>query len=72
MLTFSAALNIDFSTPSKSTYESSSNVVSPNIEVTVNVDSISSDYDVDQATERVKQNILDAYNKTGNSVILRK
>lgn len=62
----------NFSTPSKSTYESSSNVVSPNIEVTVNVDSISSDYDVDQATERVKQNILDAYNKTGNSVILRK
>lgn len=62
----------NFSTPSKSIYESSSNVVSPNIEVTVNVDSISSDYDVDQATERVKQNILDAYNKTGNSVILRK
>lgn len=62
----------NFSTPSKSTYESSSNIVSPNIEVTVNVDSISSDYDVDQATERVKQNILDAYNKTGNSVILRK
>lgn len=62
----------NFSTPSKSTYESSSNVISPNIEVTVNVDSISSDYDVDQATERVKQNILDAYNKTGNSVILRK
>lgn len=62
----------NFSTPSISTYESSSNVVSPNIEVTVNVDSISSDYDVDQATERVKQNILDAYNKTGNSVILRK
>lgn len=44
----------NFSTPSKSTYESSSNVISPNIEVTVNVDSISSDYDVDQATERVK------------------
>lgn len=62
----------NFSAPSKSTYESSSNIVSPNIEVTVNVDSISSDYDVDQATERVKQNILDAYNKTGNSVILRK
>lgn len=62
----------NFSTSSKSTYESSSSVVSPNIEVTVNVDSISSDYDVDQATERVKQNILDAYNKTGNSVILRK
>lgn len=58
--------------PISKSYESNSNTASPNVEVTVNVDSISSDYDVDQAVDRVKQDILDAYNKKGNSVILRK
>lgn len=43
-----------------------------NIEVHINVDSISSDYDVDQAVERVKYDILKAANPQGSSVILRK
>ena len=51
---------------------SNTNVGDTTFEIHINVENISSDYDVDQATERVKQNILDAYNKTGNSVILRK
>lgn len=40
------------------------------INVTVNVDGVSSDYDVDQAIERVKQSIVDAANQTGSTVIL--
>ena len=40
------------------------------INVTVNVDGVSSDYDVDQAVERVKQSIIDAANQTGSTVIL--
>lgn len=40
------------------------------INVTVNVDGVSSDYDVDRAVERVKQSIIDAANQTGSTVIL--
>ena len=57
---------------SKNNYETNNQTISPNIEVNINVDSISNDYDVDQVADRVKKNILDAYNTTGNSVIIRK
>ena len=40
------------------------------INVTVNIDGVSSDYDVDQAVERVKQNIIDAAHQIGSTVIL--
>ena len=43
-----------------------------NIEVHINVESISSDYDVDEAVERVKYDIIQASNKKGSSVILKK
>lgn len=40
------------------------------IEVHINIESVASDYDVDQAVERVKQDIIDAANQTGRNVIL--
>lgn len=43
-----------------------------NIEIHINVDSISNDYDIDQAVERVQQKILEVSRPTGSSVILRK
>ena len=43
-----------------------------NIEVHINVDSIASDYDVDQAVERVKKDILDAARPVGSSIILNR
>ena len=42
------------------------------IEVNVNVENVSSDYDVDQAVERVKQDIVDAANYTGSNIIIRR
>lgn len=43
-----------------------------NVEVVVNVDSISDDYSVDEAVERVKKDIVSAYNQVGKTVILKK
>ena len=40
------------------------------IEVHINIENVASDYDVDQAVERVKQDIIDAANQTGRNVIL--
>lgn len=42
------------------------------VNVTVNVESISDDYGVDSAIERIKQDIADAANYAGSNVILRK
>lgn len=50
----------------------SSNVGDTSIEIHINVESISSDYDVEQMADKIKQEIVDASNKTGNSVILKK
>ena len=40
------------------------------IEVHINIENVASDYDVDSAVERVKQDIIDAANQTGRNVIL--
>ena len=42
------------------------------IDIHVNIENVSSDYDVDQAIERVKQDIVDAAKYTGSNVILKK
>lgn len=54
----------NFNTPSAAV---SNNTV---INVSVNVDGISSDYDVDRAVEKVKQSIVEAANQVGSTVIL--
>lgn len=50
----------------------SSSVGDTSVEININVEQISSDYDVDQLVERVHQDILDAARPTGTPVILRK
>jgi TP901 family phage tail tape measure protein len=50
----------------------SSNIGDTTIEIHINVESIESDYDVDQMIERVKNDILDVSKPTGTSVILKK
>lgn len=50
----------------------SSNIGDTSIEIHINVESISSDYDVDQMIDRVKSDILDVSKPTGTSVILKK
>lgn len=42
------------------------------IDIHINIENVSSDYDVDQAVDRVKQDIVDAANYAGSNVILRK
>ena len=56
---------------------SADNVVSTNIgdtsiEIHINIDNISDDYDVDQMVERIKQDIVDVSKPIGTSVILNK
>lgn len=50
----------------------STNIGDTAIEIHINVESIKSDYDVDQMIERVKNDILDVSKPTGTSVILKK
>lgn len=50
----------------------STNIGDTTIEIHINVESIESDYDVDQMIERVKNDILDVSKPTGTSVILKK
>jgi hypothetical protein len=50
----------------------SSNIGDTSIEIHINVENISDDYDVDQMIERVKQDIVDVSKPTGTSVILTK
>lgn len=51
---------------------SNTNVGDTTFEIHINVENISSDYDVDQAVERVKQDIADAAQYAGSNVILKK
>ena len=50
----------------------SSNIGDTSIEIHINIDNISSDYDVDKMIERVKQDIVDVSKPIGTSVILKK
>lgn len=50
----------------------STNIGDTSIEIHINVESINSDYDVDQLVERVKQDIVDVSNPIGTPIILRK
>lgn len=50
---------------------STTNIGDTTIEVNINIENVSSDYDVDQAVERVKQDIVDAARYTGSRVILK-
>lgn len=50
----------------------SSNIGDTSIEIHINVENISSDYDVDRLADRVKQDIISAANPIGTSVILNK
>ena len=49
-----------------------STATSTNVEVHINVDSISSDYDVEQMLNVVEQRIYEVANPVGSSVILQK
>ena len=61
---------LDFTTYSQNPTINNTNHSNTTIEVTVNVDSIASDYDVDSAIERIKQDITDAASYAGSNVIL--
>jgi hypothetical protein len=50
----------------------STNIGDTTIEIHINVESIESDYDVDQMIERVKNDIIDVSKPIGTSVILKK
>lgn len=59
------------STSSTST-QLSTNVGDTSIEIHINVESISSDYDVDRLAERIKSDIVDASKPVGTPVILKR
>ena len=50
----------------------STNIGDTSIEIHINVENISDDYDVDQMIERIKQDIVDVAKPIGTSVILNK
>lgn len=50
----------------------STNIGDTSIEIHINIDNISDDYDVDQMVERIKQEIVDVSKPIGTSVILNK
>lgn len=50
----------------------STNIGDTSIEIHINIENISDDYDVDQMIERVKQDIVDVAKPIGTSVILNK
>lgn len=50
----------------------STNIGDTSIEIHINIDNISDDYDVDQMVERIKQDIVDVSKPIGTSVILNK
>ena len=50
---------------------STTNIGDTTIEVNITIENVSSDYDVDQAVERVKQDIVSAARYTGSNVILK-
>ena len=61
---------LDFTTYSQSSTINNTNRNDTIINVTVNVDNIADDYDVDLAIERIKQDIVDAASYAGSNVIL--
>lgn len=61
---------LDFTTYSQNPTISNTSHNNTTIEVNVNVASIASDYDVDSAVERIKQDIADAASYAGSNVIL--
>lgn len=48
------------------------NIGDTHIDIHINIENVASDYDVDQAVERVKQDIVNAANYKGSNVILHK
>ena len=61
---------LDFTTYSQSPTINNTNRNDTTINVTVNVENIADDYDVDSAIERIKQDIVDAASYAGSNVIL--
>ena len=61
-----------FNTTSNAENAVSTNIGDTSIEIHINVENISDDYDVDQMIERVKQDIVDVAKPIGTSVILNK
>lgn len=61
---------LDFTTYSQSSTINNTNRNDTTINITVNVDNIADDYDVDLAIERIKQDIVDAASYAGSNVIL--
>lgn len=61
-----------FNTTSNAENAVSTNIGDTSIEIHINVENISDDYDVDQMIERVKQDIVDVAKPIGASVILNK
>lgn len=61
-----------FNTTSNAENAVSTNIGDTSIEIHINIESISDDYDVDQMIERVKQDIVDVAKPIGTSVILNK
>lgn len=59
-------------TPSQTNEISNTNVGDTTYEIHINIENVSSDYDVDQAVERVKKDITDAANYAGSNVIIKK
>jgi hypothetical protein len=51
---------------------SNTNVGDTTIEIHINIENVASDYDVDQAVERVKEDIVKAAQYAGSNVILKK
>lgn len=58
--------------PSQTNEISNTNVGDTTYEIHINIENVSSDYDVDQAVERVKKDITDAANYAGSNVIIKK
>ena len=61
-----------FNSTSNAENAASTNIGDTSIEIHINVENISDDYDVDQMIERVKQDIVDVAKPIGTSVILNK
>lgn len=61
-----------FNSTSSADNVASTNIGDTSIEIHINIDNISDDYDVDQMVERIKQDIVDVSKPIGTSVILNK
>lgn len=61
-----------FNTTSNAENAVATNIGDTSIEIHINIENISDDYDVDQMIERVKQDIVDVAKPIGTSVILNK